>query len=245
MIVTAALSETTSEGTTANVITVVQPDDGIIDADTAAVAVSNLAYVTAMLGAADVDAAMMIDVTDLESVTLTGDALEEFVEADLSLRAIFDDGALHYDEDATKTLSRHDSVEISFSKDDESILTGAQKAAVGDASFVSVTAQAGQTYIKDLDGTVSITYIFGNPEGWKDFAAYHIAEDGTKTLKESSYDEGTGQVTIYSAHHSIYAVLEKSGGPVSDNTLIWIAAGIIAVLAVVAIVFYAVRSKRV
>ena len=76
---------------------------------------------------------------------------------------------------------------------------------------------AGQTYIKELDGTVSITYVFGNPEGWKDFAAYHIAEDGTKTLKEYTYNEGTGQVTIYSDHHSVYAMLEEPSGSGSGS----------------------------
>jgi hypothetical protein len=104
---------------------------------------------------------------------------------------------------------------------------------------------AGQTYIKDLDGTVSITYVFGNPEGWKDFAAYHIADDGTKTFKESTYDEGTGQITIYSDHHSIYTVLEDAEPSGSGSSIVWIVAGIAAVLAIVAVAFFVVRSKKV
>ena len=51
------------------------------------------------------------------------------------------------------------------------------------ASFVSVSATSGQTYIKELDGTVSITFVFKNTQGWKDFAAYHIDENGKKTSK--------------------------------------------------------------
>jgi hypothetical protein len=178
------------------------------------------------------------------TVTLTGDALEEFAGTDLGLRFAFEDGTLHYDADATRTLSEHDEVDVSMSKDDESALTEAQRAAVGDASFVSVTAMAGQTYIKDLDGTVSITYAFGNPQGWEHFTAYHIAEDGTKTAKEYTYDESTGQVTIYSDHHSIYAILEDSAPSGSGSSIVWIAAGVVAVLAIAAVAFYAVRSKK-
>jgi len=54
---------------------------------------------------------------------------------------------------------------------------------VVNASFVSVSATSGQTYIKELDGTVSITFVFKNTQGWKDFAAYHIDENGKKTSK--------------------------------------------------------------
>jgi hypothetical protein len=243
-IVTTAKAESTSEGTTALAATIIQAPEGALDVYTAAAAVANLEYVTDMLGVADVEAGIMINASRAPTVTLTGGALEEFAETDLGLRFAFADGTLHYDADATRTLSEHDEVEVSLSKDDESILTDAQRAVLGDASFVSVTAMAGQTYIKELDGTVSITYVFGNPEGWKDFAAYHIAEDGTKTLKEYTYNEGTGQVTIYSDHHSVYAMLEEPSGSGSGSNLVWIAAGIVAVLAIAAVAYFAMRSKK-
>ena len=182
--------------------------------------------------------------TGASSVTVTGDALEEFAGTDLGLRFVFEDGTLHYDDDATDTLSEYGDVEVSMTKDDESILTEAQKNVVGDASFVSVTAMAGQTYIRELDGTVVISYAFSNPQGWKEFAAYHIAEDGKKTAKEWDYNEGTGQVTIYSDHHSIYAMLEETGSSGSGSGVIWIAAGIVAVLVIAAVAFFAVRSRK-
>ena len=241
-IVTTARSESTPEGTAASAVTVIKASGDAISADEAASAARNLGLVAGMLGTPDVANAITIDAKDAARVTLTGDALREFAETGLGLSFAFEDGTMRYDADALGALSQYGYVEVSMTKDDESVLTDAQRAALGGASFVSVTAMAGQTYIRDLGGTVSMTYAFANPQGWEEFAAYHIDDDGSRTAMDWTYDEATGQVTIVSTHHSIYAMLERTEG--SGSGMVWIAAGIIAVLVIAAAGFYAVRSRK-
>ncbi len=91
---------------------------------------------------------------------------------------------------------------------------------------------------------VSISYPFDNPMGWVDFAAYHIAEDGTKTAEDWIYDEENSLAIIHSTHHSIYAVLEVTEESGKGSMAIWIALGVVAAIVILAIVFFAVRSRK-
>ena len=241
-IVTAAWSETTPEGASALATTAIQAPKGAIGADIAAAAVTNLKYVEEMLGVPDVDKSIQIDSSGAKSVIVVSDALEVFAVTDIGLSFAFGDGTLIYDADATETLSEFGDVEVTMSMDDVSVLTEKQRAVIGDASFVSVIATAGQTYIADLGGTLTITFPFSSPQGSKNYGAYYVADDGTKTAAGWSYDEELGIAAITTPHQSVYAILKEGGE--SDMSIVWIAGGIAAILIVVAVAFFVVRSGK-
>ena len=103
---------------------------------------------------------------------------------------------------------------------------------------------AGSTYITDIGGTVTMTFAFQNTKGWANFAAYYVADDGSKELMDFVYDAVSGMMSVMSTHHSLYAVLEveePTPEPSGDNTLLY--TGIIVALIVVVVVAY-LYSRR-
>lgn len=104
-------------------------------------------------------------------------------------------------------------------KDNASELNDAQKATVADATFIIVKAMAGDEYISDIEGTVAMTFTFENSRGWTNFGAFYVDDNGNKVAMSYAYDADTKQMTVYSTHHSVYAILEVTGGDLKTGIL--------------------------
>ncbi len=242
-IITSVSARTDSSGTVANAMTVIQASRTLIDADVAKVAADDLKFAIGLLDVPDVEGQMVIDGGSTRSIRISGEVLTQFADDSGDVTLVFDNGSLTYDQKAIGTLSQYDVLDISFSMDDASTLSDAQKAVIGSASFVSVKAMSGATYIGELNGTVGISFVFGNEQGWNNFSAYCIEDDGKKIGMEWSYDSDSKLAVITSPHLSIFTVLEKTDDPLGGNAMVWICAGIAAVLALVAVAYYIQRAK--
>jgi|GEM_PF-6197011 len=242
-IVTTVAAKTDSSGTVATAKTVIQASATLIDADLAKAAADDLEFAIGLSGVTDVDGQMIIDGSATGSVRASGAVMTQFADDSGDVTLVFEKGSLTYDQKAIGTMSQYDVLEISFSMDDASALSDAQKSVIGSASFVSVKAMSGATYIGELNGTVGISFVFGNEQGWNNFAAYCIEDDGKKIGMEWTYDSDSKLAVISSPHLSIFTVLEKTDDPLGGNAMVLMCAGIVAVLALVAVAYYVQRTK--
>ena len=233
--VTITTTGSTESGSVETVITVYEGD--VIDPVNMESAMNDMDRVRELLGADNVSSSMVIERSRQAAVGITPQALGVLADADMGLEISFGVCSLTYDSDALSTMSRlPGDVSITMTINDKSALDEAQRQTVGGSTFVSVVAMSEGIYLSDLNGSVTISFPFDNPKGWKEFAVYYIDDDGGRKAVDWKY--GDGQITVVSGHHSIYAVLETSSGAM----MIWIAVGAVLAVIAVAAVFLILRS---
>lgn len=91
-------------------------------------------------------------------------------------------------------------------------------------------------------GTVTVSYKVAGADPGCNYGVYYLADDGTLQPVNSTYDSGTGELKFDTDHFSTYVVYatEKS----SDSTMLYVAIGVVAVIAVLAAAAYVVRSRK-
>ena len=72
---------------------------------------------------------------------------------------------------------------------------------------------------------------------------YHLADDGTMTDMDATYDAATHSMVFQTGHLSVYAIVEEISAPSEDkdNTMLYIG---IAVIILIVIVLAAVLVMR-
>ena len=197
------------------------------------------------------DAGRVLNVAsgDSSSATVSQDALSILADNSTSLNVISQAGSLRYDKDALRGLSLTSvEVTVSMERDNVSELSDAQRSVVADSTFITVKAMAGDEYISDLGGTVAMSFVFENSRNWANFGAFYVTEEGETVSMPYSYDADTGLMSVYSTHHSVYAVLEVSeetetdGGSGIDTTFLIVAGCAVAAVIILGAVAYVRRS---
>ncbi|MBR6912093.1 MAG: hypothetical protein IKN41_09615, partial [Candidatus Methanomethylophilaceae archaeon] len=191
------------------------------------------------------DASKVLNVNSGDSATATvsQDALRILADNSTSLNIVSQAVSLKYDSDALGRFSRASGeVTVSMEKDNASELNDAQKAVIADATFITVKAMAGDEYISDIEGTVAMTFTFENSRNWTNFGAFYVDDNGNKVAMSYVYDADTKQMTVYSTHHSVYAILEVTEEPAAENgidssLLIGVGCAIAAIIIVAAAVY--------
>jgi len=191
------------------------------------------------------DASKVLNVNSGDSATATvsQDALRILADNSTSLNIVSQAVSLKYDSDALGRFSRASGeVTVSMEKDNASELNDAQKAVIADATFITVKAMAGDEYISDIEGTVAMTFTFENSRNWTTFGAFYVDDNGNKVAMSYVYDADTKQMTVYSTHHSVYAILEVTEEPAAENgidssLLIGVGCAIAAIIIVAAAVY--------
>lgn len=91
-------------------------------------------------------------------------------------------------------------------------------------------------------GAVTVSYTVAGADPGSSYGVYYLADDGTLQPVNSTYDSNTGELRFDTDHFSTYVVYatEKS----SDSTMLYVAVGIVAVIAVLAVAAYVVRSRK-
>ena len=194
----------------------------------------------------DANKVLNVNSDDTVSATVSPQALVILASNDMSLNVASQAGSLTYDKDALGTFAKSSGeVTVSMEKDDVSQLNDVQKNVIADATFVSVKAMAGDDYISDIGGTVAMTSVFENSKHWENFGAFYVGDDGSRTPMDFSFDVGSNLITVYSTHHSVYAILEAQDAPEGDNcdnTVLLVAGCAIAAIVIGAAAVYLRRS---
>ncbi len=219
-------------------------DGSVLDASDAEKAVEYSDKVAEIAGISeDASKVLNVDSGEISSATVSSEALSILAESRTSLSVVSLSGSLTYDSDALGRFARlSGGVTVSMEKNKLSDLNDAQKNAVADATFVSVKAMAGSSYISDIGGTVAMTFAFENTKGWNSFGVFYIDDKGGKTPMEFSYDAVSKLMTVFSTHHSVYAILEVSeepeGSGIDSTVLIAAGCAIAAIIVIGASVVY-------
>ena len=249
VITTKAISEKNPQGTSTASVSTVLDTSGVesLEASHIDAAVDNAEKIAEMLDPeGTVIMTLNIDSGSEAVISVHSDGLKTLAENEMPLVIISEAGTLSYDNDVVTALSnKSGTVTLSMKIDDVSALNESQRAVIGDATFISVTATAGSERISELGGIATMTFEFTNPQAWEEFAAYYVDDEGNKTLVDWSYDGKF--ITVLSDHHSIYAVLEVAEEPVivdDDDNTIWIIAGAVAAIAIAAILVCIVIKTR-
>lgn len=195
----------------------------------------------------DASKVLNVNLGDSATATVSQDALRILADNSTSLNVVSQAVSLKYDSDALGRFSRASGeVTVSMEKDNASELNDAQKAVIADATFIIVKVMAGDEYISDIEGTVAMTFTFENSRNWTNFGAFYVDDNGNKVATSYVYDADTKQMTVYSTHHSVYAILEVTEEPAAENGIdipLLIGVGCaIAVIIIVAAVVYVRRA---
>ena len=120
-------------------------------------------------------------------------------------------------------------------------LTDEQRAVIGNNHFITVSAMAGDVYITDIDGKVTMTFVFDIGDGR--YRACHVSDDGSIEEMPWSYDRHTGKVSIESKHHSVYAMLPVEESEDIDAGFPWVYAIIISIIVAAAVAAIIWRNR--
>ena len=196
-----------------------------------------------------------ISSADLEAVLSQLSAVEEDAGADVSAVSFVVStsiGTVELSYDVLETLGSYSGdVTVEFATVSSSELPSAFDGMSVEAYDVTLTA--GGTSVHNLDGraVIALPYKLESGQTSDGVRVYHIADDGTTTLCESTYDEDAGMAYVTVDHLSVYAVVygdvsESSEGDDADtdtdNTLL--IAVVAVVIIIVAIAAVAVVMRR-
>ena len=150
------------------------------------------------------------------------------------------DGSITYDVESCRGFSMvGGDVKVSMAIGGE--LTDGQRMVIGDHHFITVSAMAGDVYITDIDGKVTMTFAFDIGDGR--YRACHVSDDGSIEEMPWSYDRHTGKVSIESGHHSVYAMLPVEEPEENDGGFPWVYAIIISIIVAAAVAAIIWRNR--
>lgn len=185
----------------------------------------------------------VIDLTGIDDteyiVSVTKDQLLALVDADFDFNVKTRVGDVTFSTDAVKTIAEkynetlfYNGIPISIGYAD---LNEAQKAAADGATVYSLSVSNGNISKFGGDVTVSLPYE-GETKGIK---AFHLADDGTLTAIDCTYDPETGMATFVTDHFSEYFI-GTSDAPLpdqpGDDSGSMVAIGVVAAVVLLGIV---------
>ena len=190
-------------------------------------------------GSEDADPVIDVPVGEKNAASVSSGSMSDISDAGASLKISGTTGTIMLDKDVCRTLSSAEGdVRISIDESDGTGLTEKQRQNIGDRPAFILKAQSGSGYHHELGGTATATlpYVPLPGEDVSKLRVFHVNDDGDRELIDSEYDSASGMMKMRTTHFSVFVIDtaedESSGG--MDMTLI--IAGVVAAIAVIAVV---------
>lgn len=126
-----------------------------------------------------------------------------------SLRIVAGVGTVTLDAAALAAAAGNDNVTITISRLSEKDLTDVQKDAANGMPVYDITLTSGSSVITDLGGglaTITLPYTAKEDQKSECIVVYYMAEDGTLTPCETTYNAADKTVTFVTGHFSKYVI---------------------------------------
>lgn len=187
---------------------------------------------------------------------LLNDSLSKLAEADISVKLKTEVAEIELPPEVTKNLVAQggEKVSVTLAKADVRSLNEKQQAAVGDALVFDFAIKSETTDIHELGGNIRITVPYELKEGEDPakITVWYVDDLGNIVKKDSVYDAETKTISFTTNHLSFYFVkedlsIEPTPEPVpngGNNNTLYYAAAIIAVLAILAVLYIVLRKKN-
>ena len=235
-------------------VTSVATTEGSLDADAAKAAVeqSKASIGKTSVNESEVQKTLKVESSEGTGLTLSPDAMAIISDHGASLKVEgsvgSSKGSITVGTDVCTNLSKDADGQISLSMDEgkNDDLTDPQKVTVKGRYYIILGATVGDKKVHDLGGKAMVTFGY-SPKDGQDISrlcVFYVAEDGSCTCMDSTFDPATGMFSMATDHFSVFMVAEdvEEGGSGTSTALV---AGIVAVLIVgLAAVFLVMRSRK-
>jgi len=235
-------------------LTVVSSDGGELDIGTvrSAVEQSEASIGKTSVKTEEVQKTLKVESSEGTGLTLSPDAMAIISDHGASLKVEgsvgSSKGSVTVDTDVCTSLSKDADGQIGLSMDEgrNDDLTEAQKATVKERYFIVLGATVGDKKVHDLGGKATVTFGYAPKDGQdiSRLCIFYVADDGSRTRMDSTFDPETGMFSMATDHFSVFMVGEDvdEGGSGTSTAL---AAGIVAALIVgIVAVFLVMRSRK-
>ena len=197
----------------------------------------------------DDDGTIIVEGSD-DQLTLSKDALIA-IDNNLSsetganaLKVSAGDGTIEFDKTSVGVLKdRETNLNLSIVKVDNSILTDAAKAKAGDRPVYAINVGA----ISDFNGGVlkiTLKYDLQDGEDASKLVIWNLKADGSVESFDCVYDEVAGTVTFETTHLSNYCIAFASADDDGGFPILFVAIAVVAILAVLVVVYFLFIKKK-